>query len=237
MLKFKDEDGNFVTPQKGDYVLASDIDSDDMHYEVSASFVEQGCKEYSQYGLWEDMNEDSALVWSSYFGHLKVDTPIIGHRRIIPTQQTLFEAAEDAPDGTMFKVGQVHMEKIQDGTFWGLHYDHGENVRSCFLGRTDYEIVHRGPRKRKLVVCNISAEVPDNMKEICAKSFDLIGRLCMWEGAHIGEPGEIPGRFVGDPLGSMASMYCEFPGPCDVTFQTKEQCLAAWKAECPELFK
>ena len=40
MIKFKDEAGNFVTPNKGDYVMAYDIDGEATHNSVREAFGE-----------------------------------------------------------------------------------------------------------------------------------------------------------------------------------------------------
>lgn len=243
MIKFKDEAGNFVTPQKGDYVLASDIKDEAMHYEVSASFVDQGCKEYSQYGLWEDMNEDSALVWSSDFGHLKVDTPIIGKRRIIPAQQTLFEAACEAEDGTEFVIAGYGGKAVwwagNKAVWWAgnLTWDERGERDVCVRvpQMTDFEQIPSGPKKRETEFLDICEgdriKVPFDRWKDCADAFKLIGRLMQWEGARIGKPGY---NYYTDGSGTY---FEDHPSKYEVTFKTAEQCEAAWKAECPEMFE
>ena len=153
------------------------------------------------------------------------------------TKQTLFEAAKDAPDGTRFKsndndifvktLGTLKFE--DDGCIVGLH----------ILELTDFEIIPPGPRKRDVGVNTLTSthriNVPDDLEKECVEAFKLIGRLTMWEGAQIGKPGYAAGRYLGEA--HPVAHYLNKVSLYQVTFETPEQCIAAWQAEWSEALK
>lgn len=68
-------------------------------------------------------------------------------------------------------------------------------------------------------------------------AFRLIGRLMKWEGAQIGKLGYVLSYIQNIEHSPIEPIYTKMFLPYSVTFETSDQCLAAWKAECPELFK
>lgn len=151
-------------------------------------------------------------------------------------KKTLFEAACEAEDGTRFKLSGVVFERREDGEGWGLYAAKSNNhARGDILVRTDFEQLPSGPKKRDVKMWVVSSEddikFPKDQFDECIEAANIIGRLMQWEGAQIGKPGYVI------ITTSRKAVYSEIQTPCDVTFQTAEQCEAAWKAECTELFR
>lgn len=159
-------------------------------------------------------------------------------------KKTLFEAAYEAEVGTQWvltkSASKLKCHKEADGdVVWSENGDgyienEGDSVPFHVALRTDFEQLPSGPKKRDVrqgqVVGEDSVYIPSDKMQECIDAFKLIGRLTQWEGAQIGKPGYVI------ITTSRKAVYSEIQTPCDVTFQTAEQCEAAWKAECPEMF-
>ncbi|WP_417790660.1 hypothetical protein [Terasakiella pusilla] len=154
------------------------------------------------------------------------------------SKQTLFEAAKDAPDGTRFKAGSFEAVK-NDGCLRLSSGDRG-NVSLGFLQLTYFEVIPAEPKKRDVRVSDViyddGVKFPSDKHDECISSFRLIGRLMQWEGAQLGEPGCFLSWSVSDQKWRVHAAVAHNP-PTRVTFKTKDQCLAAYKAECPELME
>ena len=245
MMKFKDEQGNFVTPRKGDYVLASDIKDEDMHNRIREAFgtfctVDQDNGKYIKRNDSCYCENKYGVFWSEYTKNVENQ-----NRRIIPHQKTLFEAACEAEDGTRFKVGTRCLVMTRHG--WGddlVFEDSPEkSVPISWMYSTDFERLPSGPKKRTLHVddwvfdSHHEIYVPFDMKNDAVKAFKLMSDLMQREGAQIGRPGYVIKKVSGGGISSSIVAYEESPKPTEITFQYADQCLAAWKAECPEMFE
>ncbi|MAK54700.1 MAG: hypothetical protein CML17_02420 [Pusillimonas sp.] len=246
-----DEQGNVVTPRKGDCVMACDIENEEMHNAIRDAFANAGCKVF-EHGKYNAISDWKYLAWlnSSFSyrdrGCLSWSDDNEGYRRLYPhaIKQTLFEAAKDAADGTRFKVGQA-IFKVHHGSLMWIDGDELRPALLNVLGATNWEYVPDGPKKRDVrqgqIVGEDSVYIPADMMAECIDAFKLIGRLAMWEGAQIGKPGYAKSCILishgDDKVGANGVMYIDNPLPLHVTFETKEQCEAAWKAECPEMFE
>lgn len=242
-IELRDEQGNVVTPRKGDYVMACDIDNEEMHNAIRDAFADAGCV-VAEYGKYVNRFDWHWVAWlkSSYTygvqGCLSWADPMEGYRRLYPhaIKQTLFEAAKDAKDGTRFKLGCGLECFISNGT---VIVDGFECGKVDILSSTDFYVIQQPPRKRdvgKSTVC--CREVPSDMFADCCDAFKLICRLAMWEGAQIGKPGYAMEMVMFNGQSSKFEPFMrKNPAPITVTFKTKEQCEAAWKAEFPEMFE
>lgn len=229
---FKNEAGEIVTPQKGDFIHRSDIDTAEKHAAVRAEFpnADASAGIFGKYpsALYLEVFRKENLVWSCF----------PDGRRIIPQWDapTLFEAAKDAPDGTRFLLVGSDQHVVKHDQLRLIWADDGGHVEYGHLQRTDFEIVP-SPRKRDVGVARVYPRdevfLPDDNFDEGIEAFRLIGRLLMWEGAQIGKPGYVI-TFTG---ARAVSSWIDFPNKYEVTFKTAEQCEAAWKAECPEMFK
>lgn len=247
---FKNQAGEIVTPQQGDYVMASDIDGEEMHNDIRDAFGACGASvEYGVFGNFcGDDLETACVRWGSFGIYWSSCCDFIGDRRIYPYEQTLFEAAKDAPDGTRFMLktmtGDVLVKRKTATNAWVLEWEDGASLSHSSLGMVDFDIVSLGPKKRDCDVTvlrlagTLSAEVPDDMVDDCVGAFDLIARLCMWEGAQIGKPGYVLSHIKNVEHSPIEPIYTKMVLPYSVTFKdSPEQCLASWKAECPEMFE
>lgn len=231
MINFKDESGNTVTLQPGDYVQASDIDNEEMHNAIREAFRAAGCVVAEGFGLYHSRSY-SNIGWSTWHNDFCWCPDEQVKRRVYPSiaKQTLFEAAKDAPDGTRFKIigREYTLESDGGGKYLRLEGD-GKLSSLDVLHSTDFEVIPSGPKKRDdIPAFPVTTNVPSDVSNECVDAFNLISRLMQWEGAQIGEPGYSIGEL---------RYETESPLPYIVTFETSEQCRAAWKAECPEWFE
>lgn len=147
-------------------------------------------------------------------------------------KKTLFEAACAAEDGARFKVGPIKfdvMKSKDDLVYVGGDCD-GQMLIHPDLRRTDFEQLPSGPKKRDATIFVEGFYVPTDVFHDTSFALDIMSGLLKWEGAQIGKPGYVmkPGQF--------GNVFIAKPSKIDVTFQTAEQCEAAWKAECPDMF-
>jgi len=250
MVKFKDEQGNIVTPRLHDYVTADDITScalesgqteNDVHNAVLDAFMKAGCICDPMYGGFGDHKRPLERDWDCISWYRKriawgySNDEFEAKRRIIPCQQTLFEAAINAPDGAQFRIDATVFNKCREmSREWTLVNNYGKHAEMHYLERTDFEQLPAEPKKRDVKMTPIyGVKVPSDMTRTLREKFELIGRLMQWEGAQIGEPGWAFNKPEPDK-----PFYLECAcSPIDVTFQNPEQCTAAWQAVFPELFE
>ena len=249
----------------GDYIHADDFENEQQFNAVREEFRKAGATVLKGYGKWSDAgrNGNDCLAWYTN----NMGNPLHGGltgilwlhkndhhciRRIHPSdilsKPTLFEAAKNAPDGTRFMLktmpGDVLVKRKTATNAWVLEWEDGASLSHSSLGMVDFDIVSLGPKKRDCDVTvlrlagTLSAEVPDDMVDDCVGAFDLISRLCMWEGAKKpGTPGYVLSHIKNVDHSPIEPIYTKMILPYSVTFETAEQCLAAWKAECPEMFQ
>ena len=145
-------------------------------------------------------------------------------------KKTLFEAACEAEDGTRFRVEGTRTALWKDGNLtWEFIYGH--DVPVSILRRTDFEQLPSGPKKRDVAETTWVAKAPYDRVNELAPVVDMMARLLQWEGAQIGKPG-----WVMVKNNERWFAYRTANDIYAVTFETEEQCLAAHKSECPEMF-
>lgn len=232
MIKFKDEQGNITTPRMGDYVHIEDLGSEDKHNAVREAFGDAGCHLDDVFGMYNSSTRSTYLLWE------KDDVGQVllwgnkGRRRLTPIyqQQTLFEAAKDADDGTRFKVGSLVLEKTRHQCAeWSLTDDRGRHCMTYHLDVTDFEQLPPEPVK--------ADKVPQHLIPDYNKAMKLIADLLRWPGAQIGKPGYVLSYIRNIDHSPIEADYTKHILPSSVTFETAEQCETAWKAERPEVFK
>ncbi|QDP65977.1 MAG: hypothetical protein GOVbin631_38 [Prokaryotic dsDNA virus sp.] len=151
-------------------------------------------------------------------------------------KKTLFEAACEAEDGTEWKMSNGHVYQKMIGNIY--HKDSGSIASYKDLIKTDFEQLTSGPKKRDVQHEGRVHYVPSDMVPEIDSAFSLIKRLAIWEGAQIGKPGYAMEMVMFNGQSSKFEPFMrKNPAPITVTFKTKEQCEAAWKAECPEMFE
>lgn len=233
MIQFKDPQGNIVTPQRGDYVMASDIASGEKQKEVIAAFVNSGASVpshwytnpfFAVYFKWSTTDNEV-----DFFNWIERDDARQITVYTSSTKPTLFEAAKDAPDGTMFELKADSIDGYGSRVFvkedCAIKDRKYGRLVTCldFLARTDFEFIPSGPVK----AFNLTDQQTREYKDACL----LIGELMKWPGAQIGKPGWTIGD-EHEPFVIDAN-----PLKTTVTYKDKQQAEAAYRAECPELFK
>ena len=153
-------------------------------------------------------------------------------------KKTLFEAACDAEVGTKWALTLSANQDVVVKKVGKVVWDRSEeHIPFHVYQRTDLFQLPSGPKKRDVdvsvlrLIGTLSVEVPDDAIDECVSAFDLIGRLMQWEGAQIGKPGWV--------MVKNNERWFAYRAANDiyaVTFETEEQCLAAHKSECPEMF-
>jgi hypothetical protein len=227
--------------QPGDYVMACDIKDEAMHNDLREAFREAGCSVEENQGEYAGCDrEDNCIFWGLHFLGWGLSEYDICQRRVYPAdilkKQTLFDAAKDAPDGSRFLLVGSDRHVVKHDQLRLIWADDGGHVEYGHLQRTDFEAIPDGPKKRDVhmapVALKNSVMVPADCFADVIPAMALIGKLMQWEGAQIGKPGYRINMLNGD-----AYFIFDADLPTDITFETEDQCKAAWEAECPDMFK
>jgi hypothetical protein len=227
--------------QQGDYVMQSDIADEAMHNEIREAFHAAGCSVEENQGEYAGCDrKNNCIFWGSHFLGWGREDLNICQRRVYPDdilkKQTLFDAAKDAHEGAKFAIGNDKFVKNMGNLIWVEDSGHSNFAPLVMLSATDFETIPDGPKKRDVrmapVALQHSVMVPEDYFADVIPAITLIGKLMQWEGAQIGKPGYRTNGVNGIPYFVDDAVI-----PIDVTFETADQCEAAWKAECLEMFK
>lgn len=152
--------------------------------------------------------------------------------------KTLFEAACEAEVGTKWALtlsaNQDVVVKKANKVVWDSSE---ENIPFHVYQRTDLYQLPSSPKKRDAIIHVDGFLVPFDLHQDATSLSTLTAGLLKWEGAQIGKPGWVMGHVSKTDDVLIEPYQMSMVMPDQVTFKTREQCEAAWKAECPDLFE
>lgn len=149
---FKDEHGNVVTPDIGDFVMKSDIKDEAMFDEIKDCFASRGCKLSVSSANYRGIDFWTAVGWlpnsitgnESIFVWLDHEVCHWAKRRLFPHQlekKTLFEAACEAPVGTRWELLGYDHHAVKKSSYQLVWSDDEENVAFLYMQTTDFKVV------------------------------------------------------------------------------------------------